>query len=408
MRWLALWTVVVSGAALLGAGPARARDEATVRGLLADALALYRNARAEQTLMTVDPNERALLVGPVFFEGVETAEDFEVVFLTGDEAFERELDRGSGLGQGEAWGPWPAPARVRRVHDGDRGGLDASSCRSCHFSGGTDGGGTLTQVGLFRGDGRRLSAATVRDAPHIMGSGYLQRLAREIEADLADQVRVAVEGAPFNDGALAVTLRAKGLRFGEVVVFPDGTLDLSGVAGVGQDLVVRPFGWKGRHADLVALSDEALQVHLGVQTDSRVADFAHDPQTWLGDGPAWDPDGDGVSFEANAGQAMLLGAYMSQLGTPRFEPAEDPRLGLLQARGRALFEAVGCAACHVPELRVTDTRTVLRSTGADPFEYAFDLAQVGQQPRPLRVDPGEGPDGEVPAGVPVFAFTDLR
>jgi hypothetical protein len=386
--------------------PALARSPGAVRATLEDAVAFYQRARAEQLLVATDANERTdVLVGPAFFEG---AEDLEHVFLQGDEAFERAFHQAGGAGQGPPWGPRPLPARVQRLHTGERGGFDASSCRSCHFVGGTDGAGSYPQVGLFGGDGVHLSAARVRDTPHIMGLGYLAALAREIEAQLQREVRGAQLEAQDLNQVIARALRVAGLDFGQITAHPDGTLDRSGVRGVSPDLVLRPFGWKGRHADLVALSDEALQVHLGLQTTSRIETFAHDAETWLGDGPPWDPDGDGVEREANSGQAVLLASYMSMLPVPQLAVPTDPVLAFAWARGRAHFDDVGCADCHRPELRVRDLQTTLTAQGEAPFSFSFDLAEAGQAPAPRWVDHGEGPEGEVVGGVPLYAFTDLQ
>jgi hypothetical protein len=129
-------------------------------------------------------------VEPGAIEFMLEHEELDRLFFLGDEAFEAEHDRESGLGQGPMPGNLALPAPSLRVHEGERGGLDASSCRACHAAGGPDGAGTLSQVGLFRGDGRHLSSATVRAAPHVMGLGYLEIAAREISAQLDTQLAV--------------------------------------------------------------------------------------------------------------------------------------------------------------------------------------------------------------------------
>ena len=49
-----------------------------------------------------------------------------------------------------------------------------------------------------------------------------------------------------------------------------------GVRGVDADLVVKPFGWKGTLADLDDFAAEALQVHLGIQSDVLLASASRD------------------------------------------------------------------------------------------------------------------------------------
>ena len=371
---------------------------------LTEAVELYRQSRAEVLRVATDPNERReVLAGPALFQRHEPAE----VFVFGDEAFEAELDRGAGLGRGEGWGPPPNPARGRRIHDGERGGLDASSCRSCHFVGGPDGSGRLSQVAALRGDGQRLSTATLRDPPHVMGLGYLVRVARETEAALRRRTQIAQEQARAGGEPVRTHLTVGERDFGFITAFPDGTMSTDALRGISTDLRVRPLGHKGRHADLVSLADEALQVHLGIQTDSRIATYGEESGVWLGEGTRFDPDSDGVQAEATGSQAVLLGAYLSMLPVPQIRPPDDPRLAFVWSRGYAAFTEVGCAACHVPALRVRDMNTVLTATDAT-VEYRLDLAREGQAPRPQRVDFGADEMNAVPGGTPIYAFTDLQ
>lgn len=392
------------GALTLAPTSTHAQFPADVRSALDDAVDLYRGVRGEQFRIATDPNERyEVLVGPRVFE----IGGPDYVFAVGDEAFEAEYGRAGGLGQGEAWGPQPLPARNRRVHDGERGGLDASSCRGCHFVGGPDGSGALTQVGLLRGDGRHLSSVSVREAPHIMGVGYLTLAARDLEALLQRQVTIArlnaEGGEPFS-----VSLEVDGIDFGRITANPDGTLDTAEVRGVSPDLIIRPFGHKGRHPDLVALSEEALHVHHGMQTASYIETRLDDLETWLGPHGRFDPDGDGVQLEATEAQAVLLASYMSMLGVPTFAPPADPELALIWSRGRATFDAVGCADCHRPRLFLQDLEARFTGRGERPFEVSFDLSEAGQEPQPRRLDFSPDEDDRVRGGVPIFPFTDLR
>lgn len=371
---------------------------------LADAVDLHRRSRAERYRVATDPNERhETLIGPVMFD----RNPFDALFTLGDEAFESELDRSAGLGQGDAFGPAPAPARGRRLHDGERGGLDASSCRSCHFVGGPDGSGRLSQLALLRGDGRHLSESVQRDAPHVMGLGYIARAARETEAELDRRRRIALEQAADTEGPIRTRLLIGSRDFGYLTALPDGTLVTDELRGISADLRIRPFGHKGRHADLVSLSDEALQIHLGIQTDSRVSAYADDASHWLGEGGPYDRDDDGAQAEATSAQAVLLSAYLSVLPVPQIRPPDDPRLLFVWARGYRAFETVGCAACHVPELRIRALNTTLVAAD-ESFDYAIDLAANGESPRPARVDFGADEMDSIPSGTPIYAFTDLQ
>ncbi len=375
-----------------------------LRAALVDAVDLYRLARAERLQFATDPNERLeVLATANLFDWYEP----ESIFAFGDEAFEAELDRGAGLGRGDPWGPRPAPARGRRLHEGERGGLDASSCRSCHFVGGPDGSGRLSQTALLRGDGEQLTSAIVRDAPHLMGLGYLVRAARETETQFRQLTEIAQNQAQDVGEPIRIPLIFDGRDYGAVTAHPDGTLETDELRGIDADLRIRPLGHKGRHADLVSLTDEALQIHLGLQSESRLHTYGDDAETYLGDGGRFDPDEDGVQAEATGAHAVLLAAYLSMLPVPQIRPPEDPRLAFVWSRGYAVFGEIGCAACHVPTLRIRDMNTVLRATDAS-VEYRLDLAEVGQDPRPQRVDFSPDPMNTIPAGTPIYAFTDLQ
>lgn len=376
--------------------------------LLDEAVTLYRRGRAEALFFATDPFERLdRLVGAQVIEVLGGREDYETLFQLGDEAFEAELDRVAGVGQG-APPAAPLPARPARVHDGERGGLDSGSCRACHFSGGPDGAGAATQVALLRGDGRRLGSTTVRDAPHLMGLGYLSRVARELERELARRRDLVRADAALLGIPQTIRLDVRGIDFGRLTADPDGALDTSGVRGVSPDLVIRPFGHKGRHADLVVLCDEALQIHHGLQTTSRVAEHAAEAVARLGPGDAFDPDADGVQSEVSEAQAVLLASYLSLLPVPQVRPPADPALAFAWARGRALLDEVGCSECHRPVLRFTDDALTLRARGGFDLSITLPLLSAGQDPRPRRVDFGADPDDTLPVGTPIFAFTDLR
>ena len=381
---------------------------------LQQGITIFQRSRAGDLLGSY-PNERfENLARTEQLELFQAEQRFDDVFIDGDEVFEFEPERALGGGQG----PFAAdlPIAARPVHDGDIGGGDGASCRGCHFVGGPDGAGSSTQRALLRGDGHRVSTAVVRDAPHVMGLGYISRLAREMEADLKASFVEATDIAATTSLPITVPLQSKGVSFGELVARPGGSVDTSRVDGVASDLVIRPFGHKGRHADLPSLVDEALQVHLGIQTASRLSTFAGQPAR-IGSGTALDPDNDGhvapvlvqdgePGAEASASQSLLLAAYLSMLGVPEIHPPRSPDLLTRWARGRELFESTGCTLCHVERLPMNSPNVVVDAVGGFTGSLAFSLAEFGQEPRALRTDfaPGSGPTDSVP----IFAFTDLK
>ncbi len=375
---------------------------------LRGAIDLYVNARLELLTVATDEQERAETIVPssLVAELVGRGE-FEALFLLADESFEAERDRALGAGSGPG-GPRLHPARPARMQVGELGGLDSSSCRSCHFNGGPDGSGTGSQSALFRGDGETLSSATIRDAPHVMGLGYLSLVARGLEAQIQDAAGLAVADAVEFDAPQRRRLEVQGVYFGHVTGLPDGSLDTSELTYISPDLVIRPFGFKGRHATLVELADEAFQLHHGMQSASRIEVYGDQPLTHLGDGPSYDPDNDGVENESSAGQAVLMASYLSMLGTPTIRPPEDPELVLAWARGRRLFEAVGCNECHRSSLRFHGYDAEISALGSDSLHITIDLSEAGIDPIPRALDATPDQDGFIPGGVPIFAYTDLR
>src|SRR5207245_5724462 len=111
---------------------------------------------------------------------------------------------------------------------------------------------------------------------------------------------------------------SKGVRFGSVVAKPDGTTDSSGIQGVDPDLVVRPFGWKGRESKLRRFIEGGLRVHFGMQTVASVNGHCKNPNpNTFGTGPdCHDPDADGVVDEINDTQLTALAVYAALLQAP--------------------------------------------------------------------------------------------
>ena len=378
---------------------------------LEDAISLHLTSRAEQFIRATDPNERLdTLFGRAPLEAWQEQGRLDLLFNAGDEAFEAELDRAAGVGIGPL-PQAPLPARPQRIQRGEIGGLDASSCRSCHFVGGPDGSGSITQLGLFRGDGEHLSSATARDAPHLMGLGYIALMAREIEVELEYQVSLTLRDAQDLQREVSRGLYAKGIFFGRISASPEGILDTSALEGISPDFKIRPFGHKGRHSDLVALADEALQLHHGLQSVSRVETYSDDvdlSEEYLGTGPSFDPDGDGIVNEVSEAQAVLLAGYMSMLPIPEVRPPSNPELALRWASGRQLFETIGCSDCHRVELRFESYEITLAAQGSSDLVLELDLEADGQEPVPRQTDYGQDREGRVPSGVPIFPFTDFK
>jgi CxxC motif-containing protein (DUF1111 family) len=120
---------------------------------------------------------------------------------------------------------------------------------------------------------------------------------------------------------------------------------ISGRAGRTADGRLGRFGRKAELATIPEFNDTALGFEMGLTTPSRPEEVGLDGQPIPpGADPAPDPEVDERSTE-------LLAAFVRFLAPPRPSPARSPAHGDTLAAGAGLFEAIGCADCHVPAMR---------------------------------------------------------
>jgi hypothetical protein len=294
------------------------------------------------------------------------------------------------------------------VHHELFGGPETISCPSCHWVGGPNGAGAETDNAFLQGDGEHTSSGDQRNPPALVGLGVVQALAREMTGDLQRQRADLVRDTARAGADREVRLGSKGVDFGVLRATAKGEIDSTGLRGVDPDLVVKPFGWKGTAATFADFAAEALQVHIGIQSDELLATAA---RAVVGDGAdTADPDGDGVRGELGRGPFTAMMAHLALLEMPIVEPliqnrqlppaasaraaptttsfAEDFR------RGRAQFRELGCAGCHVPMLVLASP--VVAVEGMPPIDLSREM------PRPaLAYDAALG-------GYPVWLFSDLK
>ena len=150
---------------------------------------------------------------------------------------------------------------------------------------------------------------------------------------------------------------------GLVEAIPDDTLlaladpldlDRDGVSGRAAviedvatgDLRVGRFGWKSQHATLIAFGADAYLNEMGITSDlfPNEQSFGIDPELMRLCDPLPDPED---AEEPATGRRGIdnFESFMQFLAPIGRGPVDD------QARAGALvFDAVGCAACHVPSL----------------------------------------------------------
>jgi hypothetical protein len=278
-------------------------------------------------------------------------------------------------------------------------GLDGQTCVECHFmrsnarvplSFGIGGfAGSVSNVmflpttidvddtdnnGFANYNGRFINP------PFLFGSGGVELLAKEMTEDLQ-----GLKAKARGNAGTEVALITKGVSFGKLRYKDKAQrFDYSAIEGIDPDLVVKPFGRKGEFATIRAFDREALLFHFGMQ-----------PTEVVGDGE--DGDGDGVVNEITVGELSALSIFNTSLDPPEQHPAK--RAG---RRGRVLFETMGCAVCHVPEMATRRTLLPLSfpEIHEDPSANLFYELDLAGAPVKFR----KAPDG----GVIVPLFADLK
>lgn len=260
-------------------------------------------------------------------------------------------------------------------------GPNAQSCTACHNQPFEDGAGSaaMNVVRDPTGSGE-LSKFIVRNTPHLFGIGGLQRLAEEMTDDL-DRIRVQASLEAKQTGEnMTKPLVAKGVSFGQITAKADGTVDLSEISGVDEDLVVKPLQWKGSDVSIRKFTRDAAHRELGVQAIELV-------------GEGVDGDFDGVVDEMTVGDVTAMALYMA--GQPRpttklelvdlglidaLEPAEVEAIDL----GSKAFETIGCASCHMPKLTLNDP---MFSEPSQNASFRDEIFPSGQTAKEAGVDP---------------------
>jgi len=320
---------------------------------------------------------------------------FEEAFEHGDELFETRFNVldgvGANVGQGQRFTRVPradlnGPGEWAQHFPARATGPNAQACNSCHAEPSDDGAGS-TESNVHRDPGHTglMDQFIQRNTPHLFAPGALQRLAEEMTDDLAHIVRNASNRA-CRDGRAGARLNTKGVEFGRISVrrvrgFPCRVrVDTDRVEGIGPDLVVRPFQWKGNEATIRSFNRGAAHNEIGMQAVELV-------------GAGIDGDFDGVVDELTIGDITALAVYVAAQPRPT-TLLELNDLGLLEepltaeqiaaiTRGRESFQSVGCESCHRSSLILDDPIFREPSRAAS---HRDELFPAGQDPRRELVD----------------------
>lgn len=219
-------------------------------------------------------------------------------------------------------------------------GPDANSCFGCHNQPKLGGSGDIAANVFFGAqfadpivDSIRNELSNERNTPSLFGVGAVELAAREITLDLQKIRTTALKTSRARGIPVKANLHSKGIDFGLITAEPDGYIDFSKVNGIDTDLIVKPFGTKGVAISLREFTIAALNHHHGIQAVERFG--------WERTGII-DFDQDGKDIEFTEGQTTALVIFQASLPAPTLTRIDHP--------GQALFQASGCASCHVPRI----------------------------------------------------------
>jgi di-heme oxidoreductase (putative peroxidase) len=250
------------------------------------------------------------------------------------------------------------------------------SCAGCH--------GRPRGSAGFGGD--VVTKPDSRDAPHLFGLGLQEMLGDEMTGELRDQRNNAIGAARARNQTITQTLSTKGVNFGTIRAFPNGSVDTSGVRGVNADLRVRPFFAQGDTTSIREFVVGAFNDEMGLQAVDAITIAGANrqrvvtPTGMVLDGTIdqvkrappnsaqEDPDGDGVVNELPQSLVDFMEFYLFNY----FKPAQYMHTNDGQI-GQNLLASMGCIACHIPNMVVTrDRRVADVETNFDPQRGIFN------------------------------------
>src|SRR5579883_253986 len=226
----------------------------------------------------------------------------------------------------------------------------SDSCAGCH--------GRPRGSAGFGGD--VVTRPDSRGAPHLFGLGLKEMLADEITADLRSIRAAALARAKTRNQPVVVPLFSKGIRYGSLVANPDRSVDTSNVVGVDPDLRVRPFFAHGGKISIREFIVGALNDEMGMAVhDPDLATAATGGQVTTPAGFVMDGTQDSYATPPSGPSEVdpAIVDYLEFYLLNYFKPAtyeQDDRT----EHGLELMRAIGCCACHIPDLPLARDRRV--------------------------------------------------
>ena len=314
-------------------------------------------------------------------------EAYVEAFEEGDELFEIDYNAldgaGVNVGNGKRFSTMPrldldGPTSWANVLPHRITGPNGTSCIGCHNQPVADGAGGINDNVIRIDPERRQKGFIERQSPHVFGMGAVQLLAEEMTTELHALRDTAITQSCISGKSEYVALSAKNIDFGQIRVSCEN-VDYRNLRGIDNDLIVKPFEWKGLTAFVRDFIRGASHQELGMQATELVGNA--------------DSDFDGVSNELTVGDITALTIYnaaqprpttklelnsiatnlnedeLTQYGLP-LTPSEIQSI----ESGEQAFAKAQCTSCHTPALTVSSP---VYSEPSTHSEYRDDVFPAG-------------------------------
>jgi mono/diheme cytochrome c family protein len=330
----------------------------------------------------------------------------DALFEIGDFMFETVYRVEDGMGNALTGAPANTTPRPNfrqfpnNVHFAAFGAPEAQTCVTCHNVGGDDGAGDNNHNIFQIGDGINRNSGVPRNPITVLGGGLKQALGEEMTRDLQAQQTAAKAQAASSHANVTKALASHGVSFGSIIAHADGTVDATGLRGIDADLIVKPFGWKGREATIRRFIEGGFRVHFGMQTQPSIVKHCANPNVnTFGNGPnCQDPDGDGVVEEISDGQLSAESVYMGLRETPIRIPAANATAQTRVNQGETRFNSL-CASCHTPRMTLANPTHVEKGDLSGGAGITLHLGVDTKEPHPAVASNGS---------MVVEMFSDLK
>jgi hypothetical protein len=295
----------------------------------------------------------------------------------GRQLFQRKFTASQGLGPRVNEDSSDHPGNIHTNPAFGAGLVD--SCAGCH--------GRPRGSAGFGGD--VVTRPDSRDAPHLFGLGLKEMLGDEITSDLRGIRKNAIDETRRTRRSVTKQLVSKGIKYGFIKAFPNGSIDTSDVEGVDPDLRVRPFFFHGGEFSIRAFAVGAFKDEMGLETVDPILCAATDPanpeRQESASGLVFDHtldkikrpptcssednDGDRVPDEIDAALLDFMEFYLLNY----FKPGTGEMNSFTEREGPRLLDQIDCTNCHIQNLTVNKDRRVADvETKFDPQRGIFN------------------------------------